>query len=70
MPLSHTHVPPVPKGVLAPTGYFDPLGVTRSISDETFQKYRESELKHGRVAMLAAIGMLTAEVRQISPCFL
>ena len=56
--------------MLAPVGFFVPLGFTRSISDETFQKYRESELKHGRVAMLAAIGMLTAEVRRFSPCFL
>lgn len=30
-------------------------------SPATIQKYRESELKHGRVAMLATFGILTSE---------
>jgi len=33
---------------------FDPLNLA---NDETFSRYRECELKHGRVAMLAAVGM-------------
>ena len=48
-------------GQLPPTGFFDPLGLTRGIGDLQFKKYQEAELKHGRVAMLAAVGMLVAE---------
>ena len=33
--------------------YFDPLGLA---NDENFARYREAELKHGRVAMVAVIG--------------
>jgi len=35
---------------------FDPLGLTNTLSDLSYVK--ESELKHGRVAMLAAVGWL------------
>lgn len=35
--------------------YFDPLELA---SDENFARFRECELKHGRVAMLATIGMI------------
>lgn len=47
-------------GVSAPLGFFDPLGFSKS-SEKDFMKYRESELKHGRVAMLAVFGWLTQE---------
>jgi len=43
-------------GVVAPTGFFDPLGLSKGKSDATMAKYRESELKHGRVAMAACLG--------------
>jgi len=39
--------------------YFDPLELA---SDENFARFRESELKHGRVAMLATIGMLAPSI--------
>ena len=39
---------------------FDPLGERASPAEMV--KYREAELKHGRVAMLAITGMLFAEV--------
>jgi hypothetical protein len=39
-------------GSSAPLGFFDPLGFTKGASAETLAKYRESELKHGRVAMV------------------
>jgi hypothetical protein len=47
-------------GASAPLGFFDPLGFSKT-DDATLKKYRESELKHGRVAMLAVFGWLTQE---------
>mmetsp|Transcript_11101 Transcript_11101/g.17812 ORF Transcript_11101/g.17812 Transcript_11101/m.17812 type:complete len:214 (-) Transcript_11101:354-995(-) len=44
-------------GVSAPLGFFDPLGYSKG-GDAAVAKYRESELKHGRVAMLAALGQI------------
>ena len=32
-------------GVIAPTGFFDPLGLSTNIDQETFDAYRVSELK-------------------------
>jgi hypothetical protein len=49
-------------GVLAPTGFFDPLGLSKSIDQATFDQYRTAELKHGRVAMLAVFGYVTPEI--------
>ena len=49
-------------GVIAPTGFFDPLGLSSNIDQATFDAYRESELKHGRVAQLAVIGYIVPEV--------
>lgn len=40
---------------------FDPLGFADGKDFETIKQYREAELQHGRVAMLAAIGMLVTE---------
>ena len=42
-------------GVTAPFGFFDPLSLCPETERE-FIKYREAELKHGRVAMLAFAG--------------
>lgn len=47
-------------GACPPLGYFDPLGFSKT-DDATLFKYREAELKHGRVAMLAVFGWLTQE---------
>jgi len=45
-------------GVTAPLGFFDPLGFC-SVGDEVgFRNLRAAEVKHGRVAMLAAVGAL------------
>lgn len=49
-------------GVIAPTGFFDPLGLSNDIDEETFAQYRTAELKHGRVAQLAVIGYVVQEV--------
>jgi len=43
-------------------GYFDPLGFSTDISGGKLLFYREVELKHGRVAMLASLGMVVGEV--------
>ncbi len=48
-------------GALPPVGYFDPLGITADKTPEEVRKIREAELKHGRVAMLAFVGILTGE---------
>jgi len=42
-------------------GYFDPLGFSTDISGGKLLFYREVELKHGRVAMLASLGILVGE---------
>lgn len=43
-------------------GPFDPLGLSSSVSAETLYWYRAAELKHGRVCMLAALGLWIAPV--------
>merc|ERR1712118_621522 len=48
-------------------GYFDPLGFSTDISGGKLLFYREVELKHGRVGMLASFGILVAE--QFHPLF-
>jgi hypothetical protein len=48
-------------GVSAPMNYFDPLGFSTTTTTGKLLFYREVELKHGRVAMLAALGILVGE---------
>jgi len=48
-------------GVLPPTGFFDPAGLSDGISQEKFDSYRLAELKHGRAAMLAVLGYVAPE---------
>lgn len=43
-------------GAVAPLGYFDPLGFCPPGDEGKFRGLRAAELKHGRVAMLAAVG--------------
>jgi light-harvesting complex I chlorophyll a/b binding protein 1 len=40
------------------SGVFDPFGFATNADEATLRKYRASELKHGRVAMLAVVGNL------------
>jgi len=49
-------------GVQAPVGFFDPLGLASDGDTDTFKRRRETELKHGRISMLAAMGYITPEV--------
>merc|ERR1719164_115813 len=61
-------------GITAPLGFFDPAGFCASSSgangaatEGKVRFYREVELKHARVAMLAALGFPLAE--QFHPLF-
>ena len=47
-------------GSTAPLGFFDPLGYSNNPEGEIL-RFREAEIKHGRVAMLAAVGILVGE---------
>ena len=53
-------------GVTAPFGYFDPLGLTPETKEE-LMLFREAELAHCRVAMVAALGFVVQE--QFHPIF-
>jgi len=50
-------------GITGPLGFFDPLGFcsAEGITEGKIRFYREVELKHGRVGMLAALGFLVGE---------
>ena len=48
-------------GVTAPLGFFDPVGFTADASEGKIRFYREVELKHARIGMLAALGFLVGE---------
>mmetsp|Transcript_107605 Transcript_107605/g.240001 ORF Transcript_107605/g.240001 Transcript_107605/m.240001 type:complete len:278 (-) Transcript_107605:55-888(-) len=43
-------------GVTDPIGFFDPAGFSKVGDEEGFRKLRIAEMKHGRVAMMAAVG--------------
>jgi len=48
-------------GAMEPMGYFDPLGFSTDTPKGKMLFYREVELKHGRVCMLASLGILVVE---------
>jgi len=41
---------------MAPLGFFDPAGFAKLGDKEGFNNLRAAEIKHGRVAMMAALG--------------
>jgi len=47
-------------GVLPPLGFFDPLGFT-SRGPDVYRRYQEIEIKHGRFAMAACLGVIVTE---------
>jgi len=47
-------------GVTPPLGLFDPLGFL-SRGPEVYRRYQEIEIKHGRLAMAATLGVITTE---------
>merc|ERR1719150_3191223 len=48
--------PAVQIGAMAPLGYFDPAGFSKKGDESGFRTLRAAEIKHGRVAMMAAVG--------------
>ena len=48
-------------GALPPTGFFDPWLIAANRTPKEVKKLREAELKHGRLAMLATVGILVQE---------
>jgi len=54
-------------GISGPLGFFDPVGFSKDASEGKIRFYREVELKHCRVGMLAALGFPVAE--QFHPLF-
>ena len=54
-------------GISGPLGFFDPLGYCSEATEGKIKFYREVEVKHARMAMLAAIGFPVAE--QFHPLF-
>jgi len=55
------------EGITAPLGFWDPAGFSTGASEGRVRFYREVEIKHGRLAMLASLGYLVAE--QFHPLF-
>eukprot|EP00929_Paragymnodinium_shiwhaense_P101036 TRINITY_DN637_c0_g1_i5.p1 TRINITY_DN637_c0_g1~~TRINITY_DN637_c0_g1_i5.p1 ORF type:complete len:435 (+),score=113.76 TRINITY_DN637_c0_g1_i5:70-1374(+) len=53
---AETFVPSQQLGAMAPLGYFDPLGFAKEGDEAGFKSLRAAEIKHGRVAMMAAVG--------------
>merc|ERR1719235_930388 len=48
-------------GAIAPAGEFDPANLLEGASKEEVYRWREAELTHGRVGMLASAGFLVQE---------
>jgi len=57
-------------GVQAPVGFWDPLGFTKDGDAEAFNRRRNTEIKHGRISMLATMGYITPEVAGKWPGYL
>jgi light-harvesting complex I chlorophyll a/b binding protein 1 len=57
-------------GATKPFGFFDPLGLSKEASEGDVIRWREAELKHGRVGMIATVGILVGEtVEKNTPLF-
>merc|ERR1719242_1492575 len=57
-------------GVQAPVGFWDPVGFTKDGNAEDFRRRRATEIKHGRVSMLATMGYITPELTGKFPGYL
>merc|ERR1719166_123538 len=57
-------------GAQSPFGFWDPLGLASDGNVERFKRRRETEIKHGRVCMLATMGYMTPEITGKFPGYL
>merc|ERR1712176_1384150 len=48
-------------GVQAPVGFWDPAGLCKDGDSDAFTRRRVTEIKHGRVSMIACLGYITPE---------
>mmetsp|Transcript_7186 Transcript_7186/g.13385 ORF Transcript_7186/g.13385 Transcript_7186/m.13385 type:complete len:241 (+) Transcript_7186:270-992(+) len=48
-------------GSVSPLGNFDPLGLSKDLDLTEMKRFREAEVTHGRVGMLAVLGFLVSE---------
>mmetsp|Transcript_15411 Transcript_15411/g.33231 ORF Transcript_15411/g.33231 Transcript_15411/m.33231 type:complete len:242 (+) Transcript_15411:224-949(+) len=48
-------------GAISPLGFFDPLGLCKDRDLVGVKRFREAEIMHGRVAMMATVGYLIGE---------
>tara|TARA_B100001769_G_C21952597_1_gene512844 strand:- start:54 stop:605 length:552 start_codon:yes stop_codon:yes gene_type:complete len=52
------------QGDISPVGYFDPANLASSLSEKDLKYVREAELQHGRVAMMAFLGLVGLDLVQ------
>lgn len=52
-------------GIIAPTGFLDPFNLSQSVTPAEVKRWREAELTHGRVSMLAFVGYLVGELPSV-----
>ncbi|CAJ1390448.1 unnamed protein product [Effrenium voratum] len=57
-------------GVQPPVGFWDPVGFTADGNADVFARRRQTEIKHGRISMLATMGYMTPEITGKFPGYL
>merc|ERR1712110_491877 len=57
-------------GVQEPVGFWDPAGLSADGDAARFKRRRETEIKHGRISMLATMGYITPEFAGKFPGYL
>jgi len=56
-------------GVTIPLGFWDPLKLTEDLPEGRLYFYREAELKNGRTAMMACLGLLVTDKLGFHPFY-
>merc|ERR1711988_1667573 len=59
----------LPRGSAPMGDYFDPLGLSKGKDESELKRFREAEITHSRVAMLAFLGFLFQEALLDRPLF-
>jgi len=54
-------------GVTAPLGFFDPWGLSARVNEGQLLYFREAELKHGRICMIAILGLIVGDTHTFIP---